>query len=379
MRGGWAPHIGNTALVPDTQGFRHRRNRYVGCDRDNARGRGVVAPRWIADAVAVETMDVTPGAYGNAMAAKSRVASRRLLVEMPQYLRESRQPLASLIFIAPPLVLYEAGVIYWAETASRNGADVWLRDCLDQIGVAPPYLLPLLTAIGLLAWHFLARASWRWTPGILCSMWVECLALAAALVMIAEVQGAVVQSITGEMRPVVSLQYPASWPHSTPEPIPLPSAESPDLNVRVGWAEPAGFTVPTVTAVHAPVNLPQITELEPAVDTAAPAAASSLLVAYLGAGIYEETLFRLLCLPLLWAVGWGLGMSRGWSLAVAMALTSCLFSAAHHWGPHGEPFSWYCFGFRTAAGLCFAGIFIFRGFGIAAGTHALYDILVVFV
>ena len=317
------------------------------------------------------------------MAAKSHVASRRLLAEMPQYLRESRQPLASLIFIAPPLVLYEAGVIYWAETASRNGADVWLRDCLDQIGVAPPYLLPLLTALGLLAWHFLARASWRWTPGILCSMWVECLALAAALVMIAEVQGTVVQSITGELRPVVSLQVPASW-HSPPEPIPLPSPSSPELNVQVGWTEPAvlagpaPLAAPAVTAVHAPVNLPPIPELEPEAE-ATPAAASSLLVAYLGAGIYEETLFRLLCLPLLWAVGWGLGMSRGWSLAVAMALTSCLFSAAHHWGPHGEPFSWYCFGFRTAAGLCFAGIFLFRGFGIAAGTHALYDILVVFI
>lgn len=317
------------------------------------------------------------------MAAKPQVDRRRLLADMPKYLRDSRQPLASLIFIAPPLVAYEAGVLYWAETASRNGADVWLRDCLDQIGVAPPYVLPLLTALGLLAWHFLARASWRWTPGILCSMWVECLALAAALVMIAEVQGAVVQSITGELRPVISLQLPASWhTTATPEPIPLPPPTSPDWNVRVGWAEGAGLAAPPVTAVNAPANLPPRVEAELAADWGLPAAttpASSLLVAYLGAGIYEETLFRLLCLPMLWAVGWGLGLSRGWSLALAVVLTSCMFSAAHHWGPHGEPFSWYCFGFRTAAGLCFATLFIFRGFGIAAGTHALYDILVVFI
>ncbi len=316
------------------------------------------------------------------MPAKPQVASRRLLADMPKYLRDSRQPLASLLFIAPPLVLYEAGVLYWAETASRNGADVWLRDCLDQIGVAPPYVLPLLTALGLLAWHFVARASWRWTPGILCSMWVECLALAAALVMIAEVQGAVVQSITGELRPVISLQLPRSRYDSVPEPIPLPPPTSPEWNVRVGWADRHGLATPPVTWVHAPVNLPPLVEeaLEAdLVESVATTPASSLLVAYLGAGIYEETLFRLLCLPLLWAVGWGLGLSRGWSLALAAVATSCLFSAAHHWGPHGEPFSWYCFGFRTAAGLCFAAIFIFRGFGIAAGTHALYDILVVFI
>lgn len=300
------------------------------------------------------------------MAAKPNARHRRWLADMPQYLRESRQPLASLIFIVPPLVLYEAAVVFWAEKANRNGADIWLRDCLDTVGVAPAYLLPLLTGLGLLAWHFLARSSWRWTPGILCSMWVECLALAAALVTIAEVQGAVVQSITGEMPQVIRLQHPpGSFPHLAGEPS------------------------PQATLVHAP--LPRTDGGDPLSDVAAapvaaqehspPAdpAASSLLVAYLGAGIYEETLFRLLCLPLIWAVGWGLGMSKGWSLAFAMVLTSCLFSAAHHWGPHGEPFSWYCFGFRTAAGLCFAGIFVFRGFGIAAGTHALYDILVVFI
>ncbi len=238
--------------------------------------------------------------------------------EMPQYLRESRQPLASLLFIAPPLVVYELGVLMSGSPGSRNGADLWLRDCLQSLGVSQVSLLPWITAAGLLAWHFLMRSSWRFAPGIVCSMWLECLALAAGLVVVAQAHGAVVQSITGEVRDVVRLQ--TGDPH-----------------------------------------------------------AGKLILAYLGAGIYEETMFRLLCLPLLWVACWGLGLGRGFSLVLAVIGASFLFSGAHHFGPQGEEFSWYCFGFRTAAGLCFAIIFLVRGFGIAAGTHALYDVLVVFV
>ena len=43
------------------------------------------------------------------------------------YWFQSRQPLASLAFIAPILLVYEAGVIALGPQAVRNGADVWLR------------------------------------------------------------------------------------------------------------------------------------------------------------------------------------------------------------------------------------------------------------
>lgn len=48
----------------------------------------------------------------------------------------------------------------------------------------------------------------------------------------------------------------------------------------------------------------------------------------------------------------------------------------HNIGPLGESFQWYTFCFRTTAGLFFAALFVYRGFGVAAGTHAAYDILV---
>lgn len=100
------------------------------------------------------------------------------------------------------------------------------------------------------------------------------------------------------------------------------------------------------------------------------------LVGYCGAGLYEEVLFRLLMLP---AAAWGLrrlGVSRGAALAGAVLLTSTLFSAAHYVGPLGDVFEPYSFTFRVIAGIFFALVFLGRGFGIAAGTHALYDMLV---
>ena len=59
-----------------------------------------------------------------------------------------------------------------------------------------------------------------------------------------------------------------------------------------------------------------------------------------------------------------------------IVLTSLLFSAAHYVGPCGDPFRWLTFLFRFLAGVFFAVLFRYRGFGIAAGTHAFYDVLV---
>jgi len=100
------------------------------------------------------------------------------------------------------------------------------------------------------------------------------------------------------------------------------------------------------------------------------------LVGFCGAGLYEEVLFRLLMLP---AVVWTLrrlGNSQAAALAGAVLLTSTIFSLAHYVGPLGDTFDPYSFTFRMIAGVFFAVLFLVRGFGIAAGTHAIYDMLV---
>jgi hypothetical protein len=62
-------------------------------------------------------------------------------------------------------------------------------------------------------------------------------------------------------------------------------------------------------------------------------------------------------------------------------ISSVLFSLHHHFVflngqfASSEIFRIMPFAFRTIAGVFFAIIFAVRGFGIAAGTHAFYDII----
>ncbi|MBN2023773.1 MAG: CPBP family intramembrane metalloprotease [Pirellulales bacterium] len=100
------------------------------------------------------------------------------------------------------------------------------------------------------------------------------------------------------------------------------------------------------------------------------------LVMFLGAGIYEELLFRLILLS---AAMWALrraGMSPGLAVVAAALGTSLLFSTAHYVGPYRDQLTLFGFLFRFVAGVFFCGLFVGRGFGIAAGAHAGYDILV---
>ena len=104
---------------------------------------------------------------------------------------------------------------------------------------------------------------------------------------------------------------------------------------------------------------------------------AQLAVSFLGAGIYEELLFRLILLSVLaWLIRLA-GGSPHKSMIAATLLGSLLFAAAHHVrGYGGEEFEWSRFTFRMLAGMFFSIVYIYRGFGIAAGSHAAYDIIV---
>ena len=226
--------------------------------------------------------------------------------ESDSYWSLSRTPLMSLIFTFPLVLAYEGGVLLLGRGSPRNGADVWLRNGLDALGFGAYFLLPVLTVLGLLAWHHIEHQRWRFSVLVLVGMLLECLLLASVLVGLARLQG-------------------EWWP----------------LAVAGGWAGVA-----------------------------------ARLIGFCGAGLYEEVLFRLLLLP---AVMWGCARAGAseWGAAFwGVMLTSLLFSAAHYVGPLGDPFELYSFTFRTMAGLFFATLFVVRGFGIAAGTHAAYDMLV---
>ena len=71
------------------------------------------------------------------------------------YWTQSRQPLASLVFLAPLLVAYEVGA-WWL--GAGNGADVFLRWLLARFGFGQHLLLPALVVCLLLALHHTSRS-----------------------------------------------------------------------------------------------------------------------------------------------------------------------------------------------------------------------------
>ena len=95
----------------------------------------------------------------------------------------------------------------------------------------------------------------------------------------------------------------------------------------------------------------------------------------LGAGIYEELLFRVvLVTALAWLAegifGWTPALAGAWAVLVG----AIVFSAVHYVGPYGDRLTVYSFIFRMIAGVFFSGLYLLRGFGITAWTHALYDV-----
>jgi hypothetical protein len=238
----------------------------------------------------------------------------------PSYWALSRTPLTSLVFSLPLVLAYEGGVLWLGRGTPRNGADVWLRQLLDAIGFGAYFLLPALTIVGLLAWHHVEHDRWHFSPGVLLGMAGECVLWAMALIGIARLQ----QQI---------------WP--------------------------LALEAPPLALDGLPVAAAGVWE-----------GVFSRIVGYCGAGLYEEVLFRLLLLPAVaWLLG-RLGMEPITAAGLAILVTSTLFSLAHYVGPLGDTFELYSFTFRLAAGVFFAVVFLLRGFGIAAGTHAFYDLLV---
>lgn len=100
------------------------------------------------------------------------------------------------------------------------------------------------------------------------------------------------------------------------------------------------------------------------------------ILTFIGAGIYEEVLFRLVLFVGLLATLRAVQLPQMVALPLAVAAAALAFAAAHHVGPYGEPMRADYFVFRTIAGLYFTLLFVFRGFGVAVGAHAGYDVLV---
>lgn len=238
------------------------------------------------------------------------------------YFQLSRAPRYSVVFALPLLIGYEglAAMLSGPRSASqvRNGADVLLKEAFIAAAGRNGPLIFIAAVVGIGIW-FVARDIKASGQGlrlmIFGAMLAESVALATAF-------GIVIGTVT----------------------------------------------VKLLGSLHA---------LSMVTITASPIAAMSWatrLMLSLGAGLYEELLFRVLLVSGLAAgariaLGWG---ARG-AGAFATIVGALIFSAFHYIGPYGDPFRLTSFTFRAISGVAFSALYLTRGFGITAWTHALYD------
>jgi hypothetical protein len=254
---------------------------------------------------------------------------RRPLEAPRSYWDASRTPRYSILFALPLLVLYHtlAALLSLGATRSvRNGADVLLQWAFAAIlGRHGPLVLgALLIAAG--AW-LVARDLRRRGGGVQASvfgwMLLESTVLALAF-------GIVVGVVTATLLGRIPIFMNA-----------VPTVLAPQVEALGWWTR---------------------------------------VMLSLGAGLYEELLFRVVIVGALFVLAHGLLDWRPRSAGLAaVVLGALLFSAFHYIGPYGDPFLLESFVFRFVAGVFFSGMYLLRGFGITAWTHALYDVFLLAV
>ncbi|GAC1648097.1 MAG: CPBP family glutamic-type intramembrane protease [Gemmatimonadaceae bacterium] len=236
------------------------------------------------------------------------------------YWEATRAPRYSLTFALPLLLLYEALAAALTTAPSggiRNGADVILRSLFAlSLGRWGPAVFGA-ALVGSSAW--LAGRDLRRSGAPRRGFFVG---MAAEAIVLALVFGAVVGTITAHILHAVA-------------PFALALSRAAQLGP---WAR---------------------------------------LMVSLGAGLYEELLFRVLLVTFIAAViRLVIRLPSAASGSVAVVMSALIFSAFHYVGPYGDTFRADSFAFRAIAGLFFSALYLLRGFGITAWTHALYDIFV---
>lgn len=243
------------------------------------------------------------------------------------YLATTSQPLYALIFLLPLIGLYEVGTILvntdeLARTSLRIVSFTWLMGLAEWLGVDQSFVWAfpgMVVVIILLFWHLSSHYSWKVHPHWLGWMALESVVLTFPLF-------------------VFSLLIHSSTTMAA-------GAGDHILLVSEG-----GFRAKVITSI--------------------------------GAGIYEELVFRLILIGLLLVIFEDLcKLKRSHASFIAVLVSAVLF-AVHHYISYQDgqwltldAFKVPSFVFRTAAGIYFAVIFRYRGYGIAAGAHIAYDLI----
>jgi len=106
--------------------------------------------------------------------------------------------------------------------------------------------------------------------------------------------------------------------------------------------------------------------------------AREMIVLALGAGVYEEFIFRVILITgFLFFFKDILKINGNVASAIAMICAAFLFALFHYLGPFGETLEFRSFAIRFGAGLFLSLLYILRGYGITAYTHTLYDLILI--
>jgi membrane protease YdiL (CAAX protease family) len=103
---------------------------------------------------------------------------------------------------------------------------------------------------------------------------------------------------------------------------------------------------------------------------------SFMFYSCLGAGIWEEILFRFILLSSIIEVIKKVANNYS-SIIVSLIISSLLFSLFHYIGSSGDVFTLYTFIVRFIGGIYLGIIYLYRGLGISMISHIVYDFILV--
>ena len=275
------------------------------------------------------------------------------------YLERTSRPIYAIVFLLPFIIFYEVGTFgintdILNQSQIRVVAFVWMQNLLESVGfggkfawVAPPVAVVVI----LVAMQITSRKQWRLWLGDIVPMAVECVLLAVPLIVLT---------------------------------LFLTSSKGAESNI--GRFENSAIRIQTEVPTNcSSVANNHLSSTAGETDRNEPNRAMlTNIVTGIGAGIYEELVFRLILICILMLLLQDvLRLNHTNSIVLSVLISAALFSAHHHIDffsgqPNAaDPFNLTRFAFRTMAGIYFAVLFAIRGFGITAGTHAFYNIIAV--
>lgn len=265
--------------------------------------------------------------------------------QVTSYWDRTQWPLQSLYFLLPLLVGYEIGAVVFAPEGGERLPHIYAERMLGQffqwVGVTGYYLPGVATVLVLLCLHFVRRDPWRPEPRLYGAMLIESAVLASPLF-------------------VFSIMMTRPPPESAVV-----------FSDAIGWLTGGEFSgLMLASTANAATGLDGVSSWREGVVFA------------VGAGIYEELVFRLIVIAAAHILLSDLlALPTSWSAAGAIGISAIAFALYHPFASHlpwqWDGREWGRFGFYTLAGLYFAAIYVYRGFGIVAATHALYDVMVI--